>query len=157
MKLDPKVRDALLASVAAHWEAIETYTGQRAHLQAAGYGAGLADAVGADPDEEREHLARLLARLEWFDEPTEAEATEPPDWPRHDLPGILRYNLALEEAAAGIERDGYAAALAAGDPGTAEVFLANLRGSEDGVLTIQATQRKVADQTLANFLSAFNG
>lgn len=156
MKLAAKVKDALLASVAAHWEAVEHYTAQAAHLRACGYSDGLIEAVGADPADEFTHLNRLLARLEFFDEST--DAPEPPEstWPRHDLPGILAFNLDLEETAAEIERDGYAAALAAGDPGTAEVFAENLKGSESGVLTIKATQRKVADQTLPNFLSAFN-
>lgn len=156
MTIDPEVKRLLLASVAAHWEAIEQYTGQVAHFAAWGY-PRLAEAVGADPDEERGHLARLMERLEFFDESTDAPEPIEPTWPRHDLEGILAANLDLEEAAAQIERDGCAAALKTGDYGTFYVFRQNLKGSEEGALAIRAMQRKVADQTLPNLLSAFNG
>lgn len=165
---DPKVIEALRRSVAAHWTAIEVYTCQVAHFKAWGY-PRLAEAVGADPTEEHKHLDRLLERLEFLEALTDRpEASPQPEyaedmpegdesWPRGDLPGIVEFNLNLESFAAQFERDGCQAALDAGDFGTFQVFQENLAGSEEDILTLKATARKLTDQTVANFLSAFNG
>lgn len=149
--LAPSVTEALLAALAAHWTAIEQYSAQSAHFKRWGY-SKLADAATVDANEEREHLNWLLLRLEDFDiDP--GYAHKAPVWPRHDYPGILEANLALETAVCDLERAGIVAARAAGDDQTADILSDNLSGTEKSMREIEAIQRQIAVVGLDNYLA----
>ena len=149
--MNQNVINALQASLRAHWTAVEQYTSQSAHFARWGY-SKLAGAAHDDAKEERAHAKRLLARLEYFDTVPAYDHTAPV-WPRHDLVGILASNLALENAAAQIERDGIIAARTVGDETTATLFTVNLADSEESIRAIEADQKQIAQMGLENFLS----
>ena len=150
--MTPEVIAALNASVGAHLTAIETYTDFAACAKAYGF-SKLADHWQGEADDERSHLARLLDRLEFLDAEENWEHLPPAENDDDPLAAVTAA-LSLEQAAAQIERDGYAAALAAGDPGSADVFLANLKASEESVYQLKgwlrAVERVGADNWLAN-------
>lgn len=150
--LNPEIIVALQASLRLHWAAIANYTAQAAHFARWGY-PKLATASSADANEEREHAARLLGRLETFD--AAPDYTVPPvEFPRHDLPGILAANLKLAAEAAAIERAGILTARDSGDEITAQLFAENLSGSEASIAEIEATQKVISQITLENYLAA---
>ena len=60
------VEAALQLSVSLHWLAVEQYTVQAEHLARWGY-SKLAEDAREDAEEERGHLRKLLARLEFYD------------------------------------------------------------------------------------------
>lgn len=149
---DDGVIAILQEDVSAHLTAIEQYTGQFRHLDRWGY-AALGKHFHHESRGERGHWKALLTRLEFFDiEPTTKH--EQPDWPRHDVPGILRANLALEETAAEIERRGASAAEEADDYGTAHIFRKLLKDSEASVAELEAWLQLIEQMTLPNFLQA---
>lgn len=146
------VADALQYLVSAHLTAIEQYEGQGAHFERWGY-PKLAEARKADVSEEREHLGRLLARLEFFDISPTCEHPSPV-WPRHDLVGILAANLALESGAAMAERQAILECRAAGDELSARIIAENLEGSERGVSEIEAARIVIQQVGLGNYLAS---
>lgn len=151
MKIQPEVIAALHASAEAHWTAIHTYTAQAAHLKRAGY-RKLAEALDDDVEEEQRHLRKLAKRLELGGQSLKASGGEG-DWERGDYGSILECNLALERAAADIERAGVKTAREAMDEGSADVFEHNLRGTEDGIEELEAQQQQIRDIGLDNFLA----
>ncbi len=149
----PAVITALQMSLAAHWLALETYRCQAAHFARAGY-PRLAAQAAEDVKEEGEHADRLLARLEQFD--TLPDTAHPaPVWPRlPDYVGLLQANLALETAAAQVERDGILAARAVADERTAALLAENLEGSEASVVQLEAALRTIATVGVDQYLAA---
>lgn len=137
------VINALQASVRLHLLAIETYQSQAEHFGRWGY-SKLAAKYRADVSEEREHLAKVMARLEYYDEQPAYDHDEP-NWPRHDFEGIVTSNLELESTAAKVERANILVSRAAGDEISALVFADLLEGSEASVAELEAVQ-KVLDQ-----------
>lgn len=145
------VIDALQASVRLHLTAIENYQAQAEHLDRWGYGK-LADAARGEAEEERRHLHEVQARLEFYDvQPTYDH--DQPDWPRHDFEGILAANLALESAAAEVERGNVLACRAVGDELSAKIFAELLAGSEEAMAAIEATQRVIEQIGVDNYLA----
>lgn len=145
------VIDALQTSASLHLTAVEHYQAQAAHFERWGY-PKLAAQCREDAEEERGHLAKVMARLEYYDvQPTYAHDT--PEWPRHDYEGILAANLALETAAAVAERANILAARAAGDELSALVFVDLLVGSEDSIKKIEAIQKILEQIGTDNYLA----
>lgn len=145
------VIDALQSSVRLHLTAIENYQAQAEHFDRWGYGK-LAVAYREDTEEERGHLHELQARLEFYDvQPTYEH--DQPDWPRHDYEGILAANLALESAAAEVERANVLACRAVGDELSAKIFAELLAGSEASVAEIEATQKVIEQIGVDNYLA----
>lgn len=145
------VIDALQASVRLHMTAIEHYQSQAEHFDRWGYGK-LADAGRGEADEERRHLHEVQARLEFYDVQP-AFDHEQPDWPRHDFEGILASNLAMETAAAEVERANVAACRAVGDEISAVIFTQLLEGSEEAMAAIEAKQRVIEQIGVDNYLA----
>lgn len=145
------VIDALQASVGLHLTAIEHYQSLAEHFDRWGYGK-LAVAYREDAEEERGHLREVLARLEYYDTQATHEH-EPPDWPRHDYEGILAANLALETAAAEVERANVLACRAVGDEISALVFASLLEGSDSSIAKIEATQKVIEQIGVDNYLA----
>lgn len=151
----PEIIDALQASVRLHLTAIETYTAQSAHFGRWGY-EKLAERYKADAKEERGHLALAQDRLEYYDVQPACDHYEP-EWPRHDLEGILSANYALELAAAEHEKNAVLICRAAGDEQSALVFATLLAGSDASVGEIEADQKVIEQIGLENFLANQTG
>ena len=144
------VVDALQASARLHLTAIEHYQTLGEHLDRWGYGK-LGSRWRADADEERDHFRAVLARLEFYD--LGASLDHPaPAWPRHDAGGQLQASLALETAAAEVERANVLAARAVGDEGSALVFAALLHGSEASIREIEGDLLVIKQVRLDNWL-----
>ena len=151
--MNPIIIGKLKDSAQLHVAAIVVYQQQAIHLKEWGY-AKLAARIAADAEEERGHLNRLIARLEFMDEPQDLPPQPTPVWPRHDMLQMLTVNLMLERQAAQLEREGIRAACDGGDEGTAEVFRENLQGSEDGVQAFKADLKVIEQVGLQNYLTA---
>ena len=145
------VIDALQASVRLHMTAVEHYQSQAEHFDRWGY-AKLSDTSRGEAEEERRHLHEVQARLEYYDEQPAFDHDQP-DWPRHDFEGILAANLALETAAADVERANVAACRNVGDEISAVLFTQLLEGSEEAVAAIEAKQRVIEQIGLDNYLA----
>lgn len=145
------VIDALQTAVRMHLMAIEHYTGQAEHFARWGY-SKLAKAFAEDADEERGHLSKAMARLEYYDAAPNL-AHPQTEWPRHDLEGVLEANLMLEDEVAGSERAAILACRAVGDELSALVFVELLEGSEASIAEIEAVQRVIEQIGLDNYLA----
>lgn len=145
------VEAALQLSVSLHLTAIEQYAAQAEHFGRWGY-AKLAEAARAEAEDEREHLRKAMARLEFYDiQPTCDH--DKPEWPRHDYEGILAANYALELKAMEAERGNVMVARHAGDELSASIFAELLAGSEASVKEIEATMRVIDQIGIDNFLA----
>ena len=145
------VEAALQLSVSLHLTAIEQYAAQAEHFDRWGY-AKLAEAARGDVEEERGHLQKVMARLEFYDiQPTYDH--DKPEWPRHDYEGIIAANYALESKAMEAERGNVMVARHAGDELSAKVFAKLLKGSEASVKEIEATMRVIDQIGIDNFLA----
>lgn len=142
---------ALQSSASFHLTAIENYQAQAEHFDRWGY-SKLAAKFRADVEEEREHLHKVQARLEFYDVQPTCDRVEP-EWPRHDLEGVLAANLSLEMGAAEVERANILASRAVGDELSALIFADLLEGSEDSIKQIEATQRVLEQIGLDNYLA----
>lgn len=147
------VIDALQASGRMHLTAVEHYATVAEHLERWGY-AKLAERYLADAEEERQHFKKVAERLEFFDV-APALDHKLPAWPRHDYPGILVASLALENAAAALERANILACREVGDEQSALVFVTLLCGSEESILKIEAAQQVITEIGLDNYLASF--
>lgn len=145
------VVNALQASLRLHLTAVENYQAQAEHFDRWGY-SKLADKYRGDVAEEREHLASVMQRLEYYDEQPVYDHDEP-SWPRHDYEGIVAANLELETAAAKVERANVLACRAVGDEVSARIFADLLEGSEGSIAEIEAIQKVLEQIGVDNFLA----
>jgi bacterioferritin len=142
---------SLQLGVSLHLTAVEHYQTLAAHFGRWGY-SKLAAKYAADAAEEREHLDALLKRLEYYDVQPKYEHDQP-SWPRHDFEGILASNYDLETATANAERAAVLACRRVGDEVSAQVFAANLAGSDASIAAIEATQKVLEQIGLDNYLA----
>lgn len=147
----PDVLSALQRSLSLHLAAIEAYQTISSHLARWGY-SKLGSRFASEAEGERVHLRAVLSRLEYFDQGGEI-AHAAPVWPRHDVPGILAASLDLENGAAAAERNGILISRAAGDEGSALVFVELLKDSEQTIEQITADLQVIADVGLDNWLA----
>ena len=145
------VINALQASVRLHLTAIENYQAQAEHFDRWGY-KKLGEKYREDVEEERGHLAKVMARLEYYDEQPVYDHDEP-SWPRHDYEGIIAANLELESAAAKVERANILACRAVGDELSAKIFAKLLKGSEGSIAEIEAIQKVLEQLGVDNYLA----
>lgn len=150
-----EIIDCLQASVRLHWTAAENYETQGLHFARWGY-AKLAERFRADADEERGHLAKCVERLEFFDVGP-SFVHQFPTWPRHDVPGILNYNLALERGAAEVERANVIASRSFGDESSAAIFAELLADSEESIRRLEADLKSIETIGLDNWLANLIG
>jgi bacterioferritin len=151
MIIQPRVADALQASLRLHLTAVEHYATLSVHLDRWGY-AKLGEKYVKDAEEERGHAAMVLSRLEFYDVAPDLTHNAPV-WPRHDFSGILTANYTLETAAAEVERANVTASRAVGDESSALVFTELLQGSEESIREIEATRLVITQVGLDNFLA----
>lgn len=147
-----EVIDALQSSARAHFTAVEHYASVAEHCDRWGY-AKLAERFRREADDERTHLRQVMSRLEYYDV-TVVFDHKFPSWPRHDFPGILAASLAMEAAAAALERVNVMACRVVGDERTTILFADLLEGSEHSIREIEAAQRVIEEIGLDNYLAA---
>ena len=146
------VVEFLKKSLNIHWQQTTALSAQAVHLQRWGY-KKLAEVIKADAEEEHQHAMINLQRLEFFDIDHQPLIVSPPTWSRHDMLGLLQYNLASVKEAAAAERATITAARAVGDELTANVMIPLLQGSEDGIVLYEGYLKLIEQMGLDNFLS----
>lgn len=149
--MTPEIIDALNASLAAHLTVIEFYADLAACHDRLGL-PKLAEHWRGEVADEGEHRDRLLKRLEFLDAEEVWTHDAPPEVDEDPLKAIERA-LAVEEAAASLERDGIVAARKAGDEGTADVFRKNLKASESSIYELKSWLDAAQLVTPANWLA----
>lgn len=146
------VVELLKKSLNIHWQQTTSLTAQAIHLERWGY-KKLAAAIKADAQEEHEHAAANIKRLEFFDIDYQPLSISPPSWTRHNMVDMLRYNLNSVREAAATERATISAARAAGDELTANMMIPLLQGSELGIELYEGYLKLIEQMGLDNFLS----
>ena len=144
--------ELLKQSLNIHWQQTTSLTAQAVHLERWGY-KKLAALIKADAEEEHEHAAVNLKRLEFFDTDYQPLIVSPPTWVRHDIVAMIRYNLNSVREAAAAERATISAARAAGDEITANIMIPLLQGSENGIRLYESYLKLIEQMGLENFLT----
>lgn len=146
------VIELLKKSLNIHWQQTTTLTAQAVHLERWGY-KKLAAIVKADAEQEHEHAAVNISRLEFFDVDYQPLSISPPVWTRHDMIALIKYNLNSVREAASAERATISASRAVGDEMTANTMIPLLQGSEDGIALYEGYLKMIEQMGLDNFLT----
>lgn len=146
------VIDLLKKSLNIHWQQATVLTAQAVHLERWGY-KKLAAVLKADAEQEHQHAAENIKRLEFFDSDYQPLTVSPPAWTRHDMVAMINYNLASVREAAAAERETITAARAIGDEMTANMMIPLLQGSEDGITLYEAYLKLIDQMGIDNFLT----
>lgn len=149
--INAQVIDLLKQSLTIHWEQCQALTAQAEHFERWGYHK-LATRFKEDAEQEHEHAAVNLKRLEFFDQSVPYMVNLLP-WPRHDVAGIIKYTLDSVNKAAQVERQLITTARSVGDEITANVTIPLLEGSEAGIIECQANLKMIDEMGLDNFLT----
>lgn len=147
-----QVIDLLKKSLNIHWQQCTALTAQAVHLERWGYNK-LAAIIKADAEQEHEHAAINIARLEFFDIDHQPLMISVPSWARHDMVAMIEYNLDSVREASEAERATIVAARAVGDEMTANIMIPLLQGSEDGIKLYEGYLKIIEQMGLDNFLS----
>lgn len=147
-----EVIELLKQSLNIHWQQATALTAQAVHLERWGY-KKLAAVIKADAEQEHEHAAENIKRLEFFDVNYQPFAVTQPTWTRHDMLGLINYNLQSVREAAAVEKATIVAARAVGDEMTAHIMIPLLHGSEDGIKLYESYLKLIEQMGLDNFLT----
>ena len=147
-----KVIELLKQSLNIHWQQTTSLTAQAIHLERWGY-KKLAEVLRADAEEEHQHAAVNIKRLEFFDQNYQPLVVSPPQWQRHDMLAMIKYNLDSVKEASVTERATIVAARAIGDEITANMMIPLLQGSEDGIELYESYLKLIDEMGLDNFLT----
>jgi bacterioferritin (cytochrome b1) len=142
----------LKKSLNIHWQQTTSLTAQAVHLERWGY-KKLAAVIKEDAEEEHQHAAANLERLEFFDSDYQPLSVTPPTWTRHNMLAMLNYNLNSVREAAAAERATITAARAVGDELTANMMIPLLQGSENGIRLYEGYLKLIEQMGLDNFLT----
>ena len=146
------VIELLKKSLNIHWQQATALTAQAVHLERWGY-KKLAAIIKEDAEQEHQHAAANVERLEFFDVDYQPLMVSPPSWTRHDMVAMINYNLNSVKEAAAVERATITAARAVGDEMTAHIMIPLLQGSEDGIKLYEAYLKLIDQMGLDNFLT----
>jgi len=147
-----EVVELLKKSLNIHWQQTTSLTAQAVHLERWGY-KKIAAVIKADSEQEHEHVAINIKRLEFFDVDYQPLALSPPSWTRHDMEAMIRYNLNSVKEAATTERATITAARASGDEMTANIMIPLLQGSEEGIELYEGYLKLIEQMGIDNFLT----
>lgn len=147
-----QVVELLKQSLNIHWQQTTSLTAQAIHLERWGY-KKLAAIIKADAEEEHEHSAINIERLEFFDADYQPLIVSPPSWTRHDMVAMINYNLNSVKEAAKVERATITAARAVGDEMTANIMIPLLSGSENGIRLYEGYLKLIEQMGIDNFLT----
>ena len=146
------VIDLLKQSLNIHWQQTTSLTAQAVHLERWGYNK-LAAIIKADAEEEHQHAAENIKRLEFFDADYQPLAISPPVWTRHNILEMIKYNWESVRQASVTEKATIVAARAVGDELTANMMIPLLQGSENGIILYEGYLKLIEQMGLDNFLS----
>ena len=146
------VINLLKQSLNIHWQQATALTAQAVHLERWGY-KKLAAIIKKDAEQEHQHAAENIKRLEFFDVDYQPLIVNQPSWTRHDMVAMINYNLNSVREAAAVERATITAARAVGDEMTAHIMIPLLQGSEDGIKLYEAYLKLIDQMGLENFLT----
>ena len=149
---NPSVIELLKKSLNIHWQQTTVLSAQAVHLERWGY-KKLAAIIKEDALQEHEHAMINLSRLEFFNVDYQPLMVSPPNWARHDMVAIIKYNLESVREASAAERATISAARAVGDEMTANIMIPLLQGSEDGIVLYEGFLALIEQMGLDNFLS----
>lgn len=147
-----QVIDLLKQSLNVHWQQSIALTAQAVHLERWGY-KKLADIIKADAEEEHQHAAENVKRLEFFDVDYQPLIVNVPSWTRHDVVAMINYNLDSVKKAAAVERATITAARLVGDELTANIMIPLLEGSENGIKLYESYLKLIEQMGIDNFLT----
>lgn len=147
-----RVIELLKKSLNIHWQQCTALTAQAVHLERWGY-KKLAAVIEADAEQEHEHAAENIKRLEFFDIDYQPMTISPPSWTRHDMIAMITYNLNSVREAAAVERETISAARSVGDEMTAHLMIPLLEGSEDGIRLYESYLKLIEQMGIDNFLT----
>lgn len=142
----------LKESLNIHWQQALALTAQAVHLERWGY-KKLAAIIKADAEQEHEHAAINVDRLEFFDQDYQPLSVTQPVWTRHDMLAMITYNLESVKKAADVERRTITIARSVGDEMTAHIMIPLLQGSEDGIRLYEGYLKLISQMGLDNFLT----
>ena len=148
----PTVIDLLKKSLNIHWQQTTVLTAEAVHLERWGYNK-LAKIIKEDAEQEHQHAAVNLARLEFFDTDYQPLVVSPPSWKRHDMVAMIQYNLDSVRQASAAERATIVAARSVGDEITANMMIPLLQGSEDGIALYESFLKLIEEMGIDNFLT----
>lgn len=146
------VIELLKQSLNIHWQQTTSLTAQAIHLERWGY-KKLAAVIKEDAEEEHQHAAANIERLEFFDIDYQPLVVSPPTWTRHDMVAMIQYNLNSVREAAAAERATITAARSVGDEMTANMMIPLLKGSEDGIKLYESYLKLIEQMGIDNFLT----
>ena len=124
------------------------------HFKRWGY-TKLAALLKQDAEEEHQHAMENIKRLEFFDADYQPIVVSPPSWTRHDMIGIIQYNLNSVREAAAAEKQAILASRLVGDELTANSMIPLLEGSENGIRLYEGYLKMIEQMGLDNFLSLY--
>jgi bacterioferritin (cytochrome b1) len=146
------VIELLKQSLNIHWQQTTALTAQSVHLERWGY-KKIAAVIKADAEQEHEHAAANIKRLEFFDVDYQPLTINTPTWTRHDMVAMITYNLNSVREAAAAEKATITAARAVGDELTANMMIPLLQGSEDGIQLYESYLKLIEQMGIDNFLT----
>ena len=146
------VIELLKKSLNIHWQQCTALTAQAVHLERWGY-KKLAAVIKEDAEQEHQHAAENIKRLEFFDIDHQPLVVATPTWTRHDMVALIQYNLNSVREAAAAERATITAARAVGDEMTANIMIPLLQGSEDGIRLYESYLKLIEQMGIENFLT----
>jgi bacterioferritin (cytochrome b1) len=146
------VIDLLKQSLNIHWEQCTALTAQAVHLERWGY-KKLANIIKQDAEQEHQHAAENVKRLEFFDVDYQPLSINQPVWTRHDMVALIQYNLDSVRKASKVERETIVAARSIGDEITANIMIPLLQGSEDGIALYESYLKLIEQMGVDNFLT----
>lgn len=147
-----EVIDLLKKSLNIHWQQATALTAQAVHLERWGY-KKLASVIKEDAEQEHEHAAVNIQRLEFFDTDYQPLTVVQQTWTRHDMVAMIRYNLNSVREAANVERALITSARSVGDEITANMTIPLLQGSEDGIKLYESYLKLIEQMGIDNFLT----
>lgn len=147
-----QVIELLKQSLNIHWQQCSSLTAQAVHLERWGY-KKLAIIIKEDAEEEHQHAAENIKRLEFFDADYQPITIAPPSWTRHDMVAMINYNLNSVKQAASIEKATITAARLVGDEMTANLMIPLLEGSEKGIRLYESYLKLIEQMGIDNFLT----
>jgi bacterioferritin (cytochrome b1) len=147
-----QVIELLKRSLNIHWQQTTSLTAQAVHLERWGY-KKLAAILREDAQEEHEHAAINIKRLEFFDVDYQPLVVSPQTWTRHDIVAMIQYNLNSVREAAAAERATITAARSIGDELTANSMIPLLQGSENGIELYESYLKLIEQMGVDNFLT----
>ena len=147
-----EVMSLMKESVNIHWQQAMELTGQGVHLKRWGY-TKLGDLFAQYAEEEHQHAAIAINRLEFFDQDYQPITVTPRVWKRHDVKAMIEFNLEGVKNAAVVEKAVIKMSRELSDEMTAQTFIPLLKGSDDGIAEFERMLKLIEQMGIENFLT----